>query len=334
VAHLPKILTISVVSTSFISAVIVLFFAPQIEQKLLEAKKEGIKTVIDVTFGVFHEYDALVRSGQMTLGEAQRRAGQKVRELRYSEKEYFWINDVSMKMIVHPIRTELEGKDLSSDRDPTGKYLFREFVKVSKGNGSGFVDYFWPKPGETAPVAKISYVRLYEPWGWILGSGIYVDDVQKDMSRLRLLLINGTIVFTVVTLIFAAMIGAGITRPLNKVVTGLQDIASGKGDIILNKRIAITSIDEIGVLSSEFNTLMESIGGLAVFKKVIEEEDSVEEVYRRLGEVFSGKLGLSDCRIYEVVGSQSRMVQAYPVTGEDPRPRPGRQDQTSGRRDQ
>lgn len=312
-----KIMAISVISLSFISAVIPLFFVPQIERRLLDAKKEGLKSVVDVAFNTLGEYDTLVRGGQMSVAEAQQRAAQNIRGLRYHEKEYFWINDVNLKMVMHPIHPELDGTDLSSTRDPNGKYLFKEFVGVAKANGSGVVDYLWPKPGEDAPAAKISYVRLYEPWGWILGSGIYVDDVKKDMAQLRTVLFAGNVLFALVTLCFAALIGAGIMRPLRKVIEGLKDIANGKvgkGDIVLNKRIAITSIDEIGLLSSEFNGLMESIGRLTVFKQVIEEDDSVEDVYRRLGEVFSGQLGLSDCHIYEVLGSQSRMVQVFPVS--------------------
>ncbi|HEX9288127.1 MAG TPA: diguanylate cyclase [Anaeromyxobacteraceae bacterium] len=312
---LPKIMTISVISVSFVSAVILFFFSPHIERKLLEAKKEGLKNVVDVAFAVFHEYDALARNGQLTLAEAQARAARKIGELRYGDKEYFWINDVEMRMVMHPIRPELDGKDQTNTQDPSGKYLFRDFVNATRSNGSGVVAYLWPKPGEHAAVAKISYVRLYEPWGWVLGSGLYVDDVEKEMDRVRWVLITGTILFTVVTLSFAGLIGAGITRPLRKVIDGLQEIASGKGDIVLNKRIAITSIDEIGLLSSEFNSLMESIGSLTVFKKVIEEDDSVEEVYRRLGEVFTGQLGLGGCHIYEVIGQQEKMVQVYPVAG-------------------
>jgi diguanylate cyclase (GGDEF)-like protein len=308
-----KIMTISVISVSFITAVIVCFFAPHIERRMLETKKEGLKNVVDVAFGVFHDYDRLVRNGQLTLGEAQARAAQKIGELRYGDKEYFWINDVNLKMVMHPVRPELDGKDLTNTQDPKGKYLFRDFVNVSKANGSGFVDYLWPKPGEDAPVPKVSYVRLYDAWGWVLGSGVYVDDVGRDMGRLRSVLMIGTLLFTFVTLAFTAVVGAGITRPLRRVIDGLQDIASGKGDIVLDKRIAITSIDEIGLLSSEFNSLMESINALTVFKKVIEEDDSVEEVYRRLGEVFSSQLGLSDCRIYEVIGSQGKMAQVHPV---------------------
>jgi diguanylate cyclase (GGDEF)-like protein len=309
---LPKIMTISLFSIAVTGAVAVLYLEPRIHQRLLEGKKEGVKNVVDVAFGVFHEYDALARTGQLTLAEAQARVIEKLRNSRYGEKEYFWINDVSMRMIMHPMR-ELEGQDLSDNRDPNGKYLFREFVRVCSSSGAGIVDYMWPKPGERRPVSKISYVRIYEPWGWILGSGIYVDDVEKEMERLRSVLLVGTLVFSVVTVGFTAFVGAGITRPLKKVIDGLQDIARGKGDIGLNKRIAITSIDEIGLLSSEFNSVMESIGCLTAFKKVIDEDDSVEDVYRRLGEVFSDQLGLRGSRIHAVISDENKLARIYPA---------------------
>ncbi len=318
---LAKIMTISVVSITVVSAVVLLLFAPQIERRLLESKKEGVRNVVDVAFATFAEMDQLARTGQLTLAEAQARAARKLATARYGDNEYFWINDVDVKMIMHPIRPELDGRDQSGTRDPNGKYLFREFVKVARSAGAGFVEYLWPKPGETLPVPKISYVRLYEPWGWILGSGVYVDDVQRDMARIRWVLLSGTALFMVVTLGFAALIGTGITRPLRKVITGLKDIASGKGDIVLTKRIAITSIDEIGLLSSEFNGLMEAIGSLTVFKKVIEEDESVEEVYGRLGEAFTGSLGMKECHILEVVGAAGKMVQVYPATPDAAPPR-------------
>ena len=318
---LAKIMTISVVSITVVSAVVLLLFAPQIERRLLEAKKEGVKNVVDVAFATFAEMDQLARTGQLTLAEAQARAARKLETTRYGDNEYFWINDVDVRMIMHPIRPELDGRDQSATRDPSGKYLFREFVKVARSAGAGFVEYLWPKPGETVSVPKISYVRLYEPWGWILGSGVYVDDVQRDMARIRWVLLSGTALFMVVTLGFAALIGTGITRPLRKVITGLKDIASGKGDIVLTKRIAITSIDEIGLLSSEFNGLMEAIGSLTVFKKVIEEDESVEEVYARLGEVFTGSLGMKECHILEVVGATGKMVQVYPASADPAPPR-------------
>lgn len=307
-----KIMTISIISVVFMDAAILFYFTPLIETKMMDGKKEGLKNVVDVAFGVFQEYDALAGKGGMSPEEARRRAAQRIGELRYQGNEYFWINDLHPIMIMHPIQPQMNGSDLSTVKDRNGVYLFGEFVKIAKGRESGFFEYMWPKPGESDPSPKISYVRLYKPWGWILGSGIYVDDVKKDLVLLRIYLLTGTLFFTLVTFLFAGFVGAGITRPLKKVISGLQDIASGKGDAALTKRIAITSIDEIGLLSSGFNRVMESINHLAIFKKVIEEEESPEEVFVRLGEAFKRDLNIKDCTVYMIVPPGNRMVVVYP----------------------
>ncbi|MFH0784159.1 MAG: diguanylate cyclase [Pseudomonadota bacterium] len=309
---LTKIVTISIVSISFMTLIILLYFMPMVEENMLEGKKEGVKNVVDVAFSEFQEYQVLIKNGIITQEEAQKQLAQRIRGLRYQENDYFWINDVNLIMIMHPMKPELDGVDLTDNKDPNGKFLFREFVAVCKAHGAGFVDYMWPKPGEEKPVSKISYVRLYEPWGWIIGSGIYVDDVQSDVNRLRLFMLAGTAIFTILTISFAIVVGTGITRPLKKVIEGLQDIASGKGHAALTKRITITSIDEIGLLSSEFNRLMESINNLSVFKKVIEEDDNLDEVYRRLGEIFVQQIGIIKCFIYQIINAKNTLQLTYP----------------------
>jgi len=309
---LPKIMTISIVSVALMAGIVVFYFTPLVEHKMMEGKRQEVRNVVDVAFGTFLEYDALAKNGQITDQEARERVKQRIGALRYGENEYFWINDLRSVMIMHPMQPELDGKDLTDTRDPNGTYLFQEFARVAETGGAGFVDYMWPKPGESEPVPKISYVRLYEPWGWILGSGIYVDDVKKNLMRLRFYLLAGTFLFTVMTLAFANLVGSGITRPLKKVISGLQDIASGKGDATLTGRIAITSIDEIGLLSSGFNSVMESISNLNTFKKVIEEEGTAEEVCIRLGEAFKKDLGLPDCTIYMMTGGANEMIVVYP----------------------
>ena len=114
----------------------------------------------------------------MSVDDAKKAAMNAVREMRYDKTEYFWINDFSPTTLMHPVRPELEGKAMNEVKDPTGKVLFVEFVKVVKASGAGYVDYLWPKPGSNAPVPKISYVKGFEPWGWIVGTGIYIDDVD------------------------------------------------------------------------------------------------------------------------------------------------------------
>jgi methyl-accepting chemotaxis protein len=108
-----------------------------------------------------------------------------VKALRYGPegKDYFWINDLHPRMVMHPYKPQLDGKDLTDIKDPHGTYLFREFVKVAKDKGSGFVVYYWPKYGADKPVPKLSFVRLFKPWGWVVGTGVYLD--EKDPKLLK-----------------------------------------------------------------------------------------------------------------------------------------------------
>ena len=157
-----------------------------------------IKTrhVVQVAHGVIAQYHAEELAGRLDRASAQKQAMETVRGLRYEGTEYFWINDMTPRMVMHPMKPELNGKDLSGLKDPTGKFLFLAMTEVAKKQGEGFVDYLWPKPGQDAPVAKISYIKGFAPWGWIVGSGIYLDDVSSEFwsqARAALLLIGGVV---------------------------------------------------------------------------------------------------------------------------------------------
>jgi diguanylate cyclase (GGDEF)-like protein len=310
---LPKIMTISVISVAVMLVATFAYYIPLMEDRLMEGKQSGTRNAVEVAYGIVASFDRQADSGAMTHEAARAAAIAAIREIRYRDREYFWINDLTPRMIMHPTVPELDGKELGDYKDPNGKRLFVEFVKIAKTRGSGFVNYMWPKPGEQAPVTKISYVKLYEPWGWIVGSGIYLDDLQEDMRQLRRVSSAGALLFGIMTLTMAYLIGRGITLRLGKVIGGLREIASGKGDVDLTKRIAITSIDEIGLLSTEFNGLMESINNLTTFKKVIEEDDNIADVYARLWTVFTHDLALGDCIIYEIDMIHHRMLPVYPV---------------------
>jgi len=110
------------------------------------------------------------------------------KNLRYGpeSKDYFWINDTHPKMIMHPYKPKLNGKDLSENKDPNGKRLFVEFVKVCRDKGEGFVDYYWPKYGADKPQPKLSYVKLFKEWDWIIGTGLYTDDIDAKVEQRRM----------------------------------------------------------------------------------------------------------------------------------------------------
>ncbi|RNC70702.1 MAG: methyl-accepting chemotaxis protein [Desulfuromonadales bacterium] len=259
---LPKIMTISAVTVATFAGLMLIFFLPHIEDKMVEGKKQATKQVVEVAYHTLKDYGEKVQKGELTKEDAQKRALDDIRDLRYKGKEYFWINDLNPTMVMHPIKPELDGKDLTGNKDPKGKYLFREFARVCKEKGEGFVDYLWPMPGASDPVPKVSYVKLYEPWGWVIGSGIYLDDVKKEMAVLHWAGIAGTLVFAVFVLSLALSVGLGIVRPLRTVIASLQDIAEGEGD--LTRRINVIREDESGELACAFNTFVEKLQGIVL----------------------------------------------------------------------
>src|SRR5690606_23629972 len=123
-------------------------------------------------------YHAQAESGAMTVQEAQRAALAAIGAMRYNESDYFWVNDMHPVMVMHPINPKLDGQDLSDYKDPDGFHLFNEFVKAVQAEGAGFVPYLWPKPGHELPVPKESYVKGFAPWGWVIGTGVYIDDLE------------------------------------------------------------------------------------------------------------------------------------------------------------
>ena len=148
------------------------------KQQMMTDRQEKIRNLVEVAHATIAHFEKQARDGRMPVDDAKKAAMNAVREMRYDKTEYFWINDFSPTTLMHPVRPELEGKAMNEVKDPTGKVLFVEFVKVVKASGAGYVDYLWPKPGSNAPVPKISYVKGFEPWGWIVGTGIYIDDVD------------------------------------------------------------------------------------------------------------------------------------------------------------
>jgi methyl-accepting chemotaxis protein len=204
----------------------VLFWAyTRIETKIYEDRQAKIKGVTEVAFSLITEYEARVKSGELPLDEAQKRAAARVKNLRYNGQEYFWINDLAPKMIMHPFKPELDGKDLSANKDPNGKALFIEFAKTCKENGEGFVDYMWPKPGETVPVPKVSFVKLFEPWGWIVGSGVYMDDIQKELARIRWVFFGAAMILGLGGLFTTWLLARSTAKPIMGAVEGLMESA-------------------------------------------------------------------------------------------------------------
>ena len=148
------------------------------KQRMMEDRQNKVRNLVEAAHGTIAHFEAEAKAGRMSEDEAKKAAAETIRGVRYDKIEYFWINDLNDLMVMHPIRRDLEGKKLDQLKDKNGKFLFQEFNNVVKSKGAGFVDYLWPKPGAEEGVPKISYVMGFQPWGWVVGSGIYIDDVD------------------------------------------------------------------------------------------------------------------------------------------------------------
>jgi len=197
----------------------------RLETSVRSEKEMLLKGTTEVAFSLMAEYDGRVKSGEFTIEEAQKRVASRIKALRYNGQEYFWINDLSPRMVMHPFKPELDGKDLSGLKDPNGKVLFVEMAKACKDKGEGFVDYMWPKPGESQPVSKLSFVKVFQPWGWIIGSGIYLDDIAKEMLALRNLFLGVAAFVALLGSLLCWWLARSTTRPINLAIAGLTSTA-------------------------------------------------------------------------------------------------------------
>ena len=166
---------------------IFLLLLPLIREKLMDGKREMIRELTESSWSILAAYAQKENNGLLTRQQAQAAAIENLRRLRYGPelKDYFWINDMHPRIVMHPYRPDLEGKDISGYTDPNGKPLFVEFVRVVKAQRAGYVDYEWQwKDDPDRIVPKISYVKGFEPWGWIVGTGIYVEDVRAEIASI------------------------------------------------------------------------------------------------------------------------------------------------------
>jgi len=180
---LPSILAIVLFILAFYLVLVPLF-----ENNMMDRKKEMISELTNTAMSLVNEYYSEYSSGILSEKEAQELAANRVGEMRYGNdrKDYFWITDMRPFMILHPYRKELIGTDLSDYADPDGKKLFVESVKVVRERGEGFIDYKWQwKDDTTLIVPKLSYVKGFEEWHWIIGTGIYLEDVKQEMKLIK-----------------------------------------------------------------------------------------------------------------------------------------------------
>lgn len=181
------------------------FLLPSMENTFLEHKKKMLAQLTNAAVDSLVHLNEQAESGTISLEEAQRRARGVISDMRYGEdeKDYFWINNTEPRMVMHPYQTELNGQDLSDYEDRVGTRLFVKCVEETRETGEGYVEYYWQWKDDPETIAKkLSHVRRFEPWGWIVGTGVYLDDVDNELGHYQQRI---SFVFGIILLIVAGL---------------------------------------------------------------------------------------------------------------------------------
>ena len=267
--------------------VLVMWLSHRSAMSLLDVKM--ITTVEQVRNAeqIAKRYFDRIGSGGLTEAEARKQAAAEIGKIRYSGNEYLWINDMSPKMVMHPIKPELNDKDLSGNKDPNGLKLFVAFVDTVKSQGSGFVDYLWPKPGAKDPEPKRSYVAGFKPWGWVIGSGVYIDDVSAIARRDATIALTLVIAVGIAAMVAVEWFARGLKRRLDQMREVVEAVANGdlRAQVLGNQA---AGSDEIGVVLTQVAAMQVRLSDLV--RAIRDATDSIQHASQ---EVAMGSQDLS-----------------------------------------
>jgi len=196
-------------------------------QHLMAERFVNTRGEVETALSVLAHFEAQERAGKMSRDAAQQGAIAAIAALRYGEGNYFWINDAAGRIVMHPIQPKLDGSDGLRIVDQDGVSPFRRAIEASESNGRGEFSYRWPRPGSSEPVRKVSYAARLTPWGWIIATGVYVDDITATIRTVVLWSVAELLVVGAIVGGALLALTRGIGRPLVDMADAMTRLASG-----------------------------------------------------------------------------------------------------------
>jgi methyl-accepting chemotaxis protein len=299
----------ALIGLSFLGLVgLSIFNSGELSASLKRQKQLELQHLTELALTIFAEEYGAAQKGELSVADAQKRALARTSNLRYAGNEYFFVTDMTPRVLMHPISAQLVGQEVSGTKDANGKNLFVEMVDVVRRAGQGFVDYYWPKPGSDKPQPKLSHVAGFAPWGWVVGTGVYIDDLaaQAWSSTQHSLLMAALVVL--VTLAISMVVARRITGPLRQMSETMKALAGGRLDVHVP---GIGRSDEVG----EMAEAVEVFKSNAVARRALEAEQKEAEVralaqrradMHRMASDFEGAVG----KIVETVSQASSQLES------------------------
>src|SRR5208337_341839 len=322
-----KIFFIVIISVLCVTAISIGFLL-SFRNSLVEEKKDKLRNVVETAYGVIAHYHQLSADGAMPEDQAKSSAMADLKALRYNKNDYFWINDDKLPypaMIMHPVSPALDGKVLddskyncattlqsglkgTEEKTDGNKNLFQAGVEVTNAAGEGFIAYQWPKPLPGGGVSekrcpKLSFVKKFPAWNWIIGSGIYMDDINTIFLHEVEFIGTAIVLFNVLLVIIGWYVASYITKPLSEISRKVEDLSNGD----LTVQIKYASKDEAGSLAQSMNLMVSSIR--QIVGSIIE---SSADVIRSVGSLKAGSE-----RTLEGTNSQSLQAAQIATAAEE-----------------
>ncbi|GAA0767019.1 methyl-accepting chemotaxis protein [Ideonella azotifigens] len=251
---------------------------------IMEERQLGVKQAVETAYGLLAHYRDQAAKGAMSEAEAKRRVAEDIKSLRYSGNQYFFIQDTQLRMVMHPTNPSLDGTDVSGLKDPNGKLLTVEMNKIAKEKAEGFVSYMWPKPGSDAPMPKVTYIKAFTPWNWVIGSGVYVDSVDSVVQRRIVGALMGAALLAAVLMAVSLV----ITRSLLRQMGGEPDDAAGVARRIAQGDLTV----DVSLKAGDGASLMHAIKSM---------QDSLRSL---VGKVHAGSEGVATASAEIAQGNQ------------------------------
>lgn len=285
---------------------LLLFSTTLIEQLLWRGYTQRTQTTIEVAFTLIKEYQERAKNGEFSVEEAKSRALKRIASLRYEGNNYFWVNDLGGKMLMHPTSPKLNGTDIRGIKDAKDKFLFADMIELVKKQGEGEVRYYWPPDKSAKP--KVSYVKGIPEWEWLIGTGVFADQIKEDVKLSAINLGTTASILLVIAIILSLLIGWSISKPIKSITKTMQKLADGD----LTVTVGMTDRkDEIGSMAKTVEVFQENakqVEKLRAEQAEMERRAAIEQKnsMNRLADDFERSIG----SIVEFVASSSIELQS------------------------
>ena len=284
---------------------------------LTETRKSALKTQVELSYGILQHYHRLAGTGELSEEAAKSAALQALEVMRAGNDTYYFnIYDTGYRLLMHPFRKDLVGKDMKDFRTDDGVRIYYDQVEAARAGG-GFVNYRWAKPGSKGEVEKVAYAGLFAPWNWVVSSGVYMDDVQKQALVFTAIMAVSGGVLVLIVLALSWVIGNRIAVPLKQATAVAEGIAGGK----LDSHIGPQPHDETGRLLEAMAGMQQQLHAVITGQReMARRHDGGELSYRIDASAFPGEYGLMVQETNALVGGHVQtlhdvldVVQQYAV---------------------